>query len=587
MNVFDDFAGRIGKITDALIANADGIDRAGLGAVVVEPPRDPAHGDMATNAAMVLAKPLKIRPRDLAEQIVAALADDADVETADVAGPGFINLRLSRDYWHAALRNLIASGPDYGRSEAGRGTPINVEYVSANPTGPLHIGHSRGAVVGDVLANLLAATGHSVTREYYVNDAGAQVDVLARSAYLRYLEALGDDIGPIPDGLYPGAYLKSVGEELARLQGDRLRTLDEDSWLPIVRATAIDMMLVAIREDLAALDIRHDVFFFERSLQSGENDRVAEAIDWLSARDLIYRGKLPPPKGRAREEWEDREQTLFRSTEFGDDVDRAILKSDGSYTYFASDIAYHFDKFQRGFAHMIDVLGADHGGYVKRMQAVVGAMTDGRGSLDVRLSQLVRLFRGGTPVKMSKRAGEFVTLREVVDEVGADAIRFMMIFRKSEAPLDFDFEKVTEQSRDNPVFYVQYAHARACSVLRQAPNIGPDLGEAVTRDFAAAPMEHLTDQGEMALIRRLSAFPRVVSAASEAREPHRLAYYLYELASEFHGHWNRGKELPQLRFTNAGEPETTWARLALVHGTKLVLAAGLAILGVSAPESMR
>ncbi len=587
MNVFDDFAGRIGKITDALIANADGIDRAGLGAVVVEPPRDPAHGDMATNAAMVLAKPLKIRPRDLAEQIVAALADDADVETADVAGPGFINLRLSRDYWHAALRNLIASGPDYGRSEAGRGTPINVEYVSANPTGPLHIGHSRGAVVGDVLANLLAATGHSVTREYYVNDAGAQVDVLARSAYLRYLEALGDDIGPIPDGLYPGAYLKSVGEELARLQGDRLRTLDEDSWLPIVRATAIDMMLVAIREDLAALDIRHDVFFFERSLQSGENDRVAEAIDWLSARDLIYRGKLPPPKGRAREEWEDREQTLFRSTEFGDDVDRAILKSDGSYTYFASDIAYHFDKFQRGFAHMIDVLGADHGGYVKRMQAVVGAMTDGRGSLDVRLSQLVRLFRGGTPVKMSKRAGEFVTLREVVDEVGADAIRFMMIFRKSEAPLDFDFEKVTEQSRDNPVFYVQYAHARACSVLRQAPNIGPDLGEAVTRDFAAAPLEHLTDQGEMALIRRLSAFPRVVAAASEAREPHRLAYYLYELASEFHGHWNRGKELPQLRFTNAGEPETTWARLALVHGTKLVLAAGLAILGVSAPEEMR
>ncbi len=587
MNVFDDFAGRIGKIADALIANADGIDRAGLGAVVVEPPRDPAHGDMATNAAMVLAKPLKIRPRDLAEQIVAALADDADVETADVAGPGFINLRLSRDYWHAALRNLIASGPDYGRSEAGRGTPINVEYVSANPTGPLHIGHSRGAVVGDVLANLLAATGHSVTREYYVNDAGAQVDVLARSAYLRYLEALGDDIGPIPDGLYPGAYLKSVGEELARLQGDRLRTLDEDSWLPIVRATAIDMMLVAIREDLAALDIRHDVFFFERSLQSGETDRVAEAIDWLSARDLIYRGKLPPPKGRAREEWEDREQTLFRSTEFGDDVDRAILKSDGSYTYFASDIAYHFDKFQRGFAHMIDVLGADHGGYVKRMQAVVGAMTDGRGSLDVRLSQLVRLFRGGTPVKMSKRAGEFVTLREVVDEVGADAIRFMMIFRKSEAPLDFDFEKVTEQSRDNPVFYVQYAHARACSVLRQAPNIGPDLGEAVTRDFAAAPLEHLTDQGEMALIRRLSAFPRVVAAASEAREPHRLAYYLYELASEFHGHWNRGKELPQLRFTNAGEPETTWARLALVHGTKLVLAAGLAILGVSAPEEMR
>ena len=587
MNVFDDFAGRIRKITDALLANAEGVDPTSLGAVIVEPPRDPAHGDMATNAAMVLAKPLKTRPRELAERIVSALAGDDDVDAADIAGPGFINLRLSRDYWHAALSALIASGADYGRSDAGRGEPINVEYVSANPTGPLHIGHCRGAVVGDVLANLLAATGHSVTREFYVNDAGAQVDVLARSAYLRYLEALGDDIGSIPEGLYPGDYLKSVGEELARLHGAALRSRDEGAWLPIVRTTAIDMMLAVIREDLAALDIRHDVFFFERSLHAGDTDQVAEAIDWLSARSLIYRGKLPPPKGRVPEEWEDREQTLFRSTEFGDDVDRAIRKSDGSYTYFASDIAYHFDKFQRGFAHMIDILGADHGGYVKRMQAAVKAMTDGRGSLDVRLSQLVRLFRGGAPVKMSKRAGEFVTLREVVEEVGADPIRFMMIFRKSEAPLDFDFEKVTEQSKDNPVFYVQYAHARACSVLRQAPEGVLGGNDAASGDFAAAPLERLTDRGEMALIRRLATFPRVVGTASEAREPHRLAYYLYDLASEFHVHWNRGKELPQLRFTNAGEPETTWARLALVHGTKLVLAAGLAILGVSAPEEMR
>jgi len=587
MNVFEDFNRRVEAIAADILREAGIEDTTLLGNVVVEPPREAEHGDMATNAAMVLAKPLRTNPRDLAERIVEALRADPDVETLEIAGPGFINLRLKAAFWFDALRSLLASGDAFGRSDAGAGKKVNVEYVSGNPTGPMHIGHCRGAVVGDAMANLLAATGYAVTREYYINDAGAQVDVLARSAHLRYREALGEDVGAIPEGLYPGDYLKAVGQELASRHGRELIG-DEADWLPVVRDVAIEMMMASIREDLAMLDIRHDVFFSERSL-TADGDRIATAIDWLEEHGLIYVGKLPPPKGQVPDDWEDREQTLFRSTDFGDDVDRAIRKSDGSYTYFASDIAYHFDKFRRGYSNMIDVLGADHGGYVKRMQAAVRAITEDRGRLDVRLCQLVRLFRGGEPVKMSKRSGEFVTLREVVDEVGADPIRFMMVYRKSEAPLDFDFRKVTEQSKDNPVFYVQYAHARTASVERMARDNLPQAAMApvADTDLDSLPLERLEDDGEMALIRQLMAYPRAIEAAASAREPHRVAFYLHDLASMFHAHWNRGKELPQLRFTDADDPEASRARLALVHAVKLVLGSGLAILGVSAPDEMR
>jgi arginyl-tRNA synthetase len=554
--------------------------------IVVEPPREAAHGHLATNAAMVLAKPLGAKPRDLAVAIAAALAEDPDVETAEVAGPGFINLRLKLACWHRLLGALLQAGVEYGVSTLGRGEPVNVEFVSANPTGPMHIGHCRGAVVGDAIAAVLAHAGYAVTREYYINDAGAQVDQLARSAYLRYREALGEAIGPIPEGLYPGDYVKAIGAALVERHGRALLGKAEAEWLAGVRALSVDMMMASIRADLALLDIRHDVFFSERSLSAGNPDRVAEAIEWLAVRGLIYQGRLPPPKGQLPEDWEDREQTLFRSTAFGDDVDRPLRKSDGSYTYFASDIAYHYDKYLRGFRRMIDVLGADHGGYVRRMQAAVSAITGGEGGLDVRICQLVRLLRAGEPVKMSKRAGEFVTLRDVVEEVGRDPIRFMMVFRKNDAPLDFDFARVTEQSKDNPVFYVQYAHARTASVLRQAEVEVPDLprGEALAM---AAAMERLQDEGELALVRRLAEYPRVVESAAIHREPHRVAFYLHDLASDLHGHWNRGKELPQLRFIVPTDPQLTAARLSLVAGVKLVLASGLAILGVSAPDEMR
>jgi arginyl-tRNA synthetase len=585
MNIFNEFEVKL-KNTIKLVLPEIDRQNIDLGAVVVEPPRDPSHGDLATNAAMVLAKPLGLKPRDIATRIAAGLARDADIDAAEVAGPGFLNLRLRPAFWHRSLARLIAAGADYGRADIGKGEPINVEYVSANPTGPMHIGHCRGAAVGDALASLLAMAGYKVTREYYINDAGAQVDVLARSAFLRYREALGDAIGPIPEGFYPGDYLKPVGEALAKAHGRALLQMDEPDWLPIVRETSIDMMMEMIREDLASIGVVHNVFFSERSLIEGGRDRVAEAIAWLEERGLVYEGKLPPPKGQLPDDWEDREQTLFRSSDFGDDVDRPLKKSDGSYTYFASDIAYHLDKYQRGFARMIDVWGADHGGYVKRMQAVVKAITGGEGDLDVKLCQLVKLFRAGEPVRMSKRSGDFVTLRDLVDEVGPDPIRFMMVYRKNDAPLDFDFQKVTEQSKDNPVFYVQYAHARTCSIFRQAATEIPDLNTDPA-SLEAAPLDPLTDTGEMALIRRLCAYPRVVESAAEAHEPHRIAFYLYELASELHAQWNRGKDLPQLRFIITTDRSSTLARLALVHATKLVLASGLAILGVNAPEEMR
>src|SRR5216683_2688023 len=562
--------------------------------IVVEPPREASHGDMATNAAMVLAKGAGRKPRELAEAIAEKLRPDALLARVDVAGPGFINLTLSREAWVEELRSVLACGEDYGRSDLGAGEKVNVEYVSANPTGPMHVGHGRGAVFGDALGTLLEFAGYRVTREFYVNDAGAQVDALARSAYLRYREALGENIGPIPEGLYPGDYLKPVGAALADQYGRALNQMPEQDWLPIVRRTAIDMMMAEIREDLAALNVQHDVFFSERSLVEGGNDAVAATIADLRAAGEVYEGRLPPPKGAVEEDWEDREQTLFRTTEFGDDVDRPLKKSDGSYTYFASDIAYHKSKVDRGFAAMIDVWGADHGGYVKRMQAAVKAVraiTKAEvAELDVKIVQLVKLLRGGEPVKMSKRAGEFVTLRDLVDEVGRDAVRFMMLYRKNDAVLDFDLAKVIEQSRDNPVFYVQYGHARGQSVFRNAREVAPDLpGGGATRAaaLAAAPLERLDDTGELSLMRRLALYPRLVEAAALAHEPHRIAFYLYDLASDFHAQWNRGKDAPHLRFIIQNDPQMTVARLALVQGVVTVLASGLNLLGVEAPEEMR
>jgi arginyl-tRNA synthetase len=560
--------------------------------IVVEPPRDPSHGDMATNAAMLLAKEAKAKPRDLAEAIASRLRADALIASVDVAGPGFINLTLNTEAWAEALRTVLRDGAAYGRiAPVANAAKVNVEYVSANPTGPMHVGHCRGAVFGDALCSLLQFAGRDVTREYYINDAGAQVDVLARSAYLRYREALGEDIGAIPEGLYPGDYLMPVGQALVAEHGDRLLAMPEAQWLPIVRAKAIAMMMEEIKGDLAALNIHHDVFFSERSLIEAGNNKVAETIDCLRTRGDIYEGSLPPPKGKPVEDYEDRVQTLFRATAYGDDVDRPLIKSDNSYTYFASDIANHRNKFERGFTDLIDVFGADHGGYVKRMQAAVKAVSAGEATLDVKIVQLVKLLRNGEPVKMSKRSGDFVTLREVVDEVGNDAVRFMMLYRKNDAVLDFDLAKVIEQSRDNPVFYVQYGHARSHSIFRNArEEVVPDLPEdAVARSayLASAPVERLTDPAELDLLKRLALFPRLVEAAAAAHEPHRIAFYLYDLASEFHALWTRGRDLPYLRFIINNDAEMTKARLAMVQGVALVLASGLAILGVRAPDEMR
>jgi arginyl-tRNA synthetase len=587
-NIYVDMLDRVRRAHDALIAAGvlpAGIDRS---RITVEPPRDPTHGDMATNAAMVLAKDAGKKPRDLAQAIAEKLRSDPLIGSVEVAGPGFINITLKPAAWIETLRIAVRLGPRYGRSEVG-GSPVNVEYVSANPTGPMHIGHCRGAVFGDALANLLVFTGFEVTREYYVNDAGAQVDQLARSAYLRYREALGEAIGPIPEGLYPGEYLKPVGEALAVQYGPALMATPETAWLPPVRVRAIEMMLAAVRADLASLGVNHDVFYSERSLAGENADQVAETIEWLRARGYVYEGRLPPPKGAPVEDWEDRDQTLFRSTAFGDDVDRPLKKSDGSYTYFASDIAYHRTKLDRGFKTLIDVWGADHGGYVKRMQAAVAALSGQSAELDVKLIQLVKLLRAGEPVKMSKRAGDFVTLREVVDEVGRDAVRFMMLYRKNDAVLDFDLAKVIEQSRDNPVFYVQYGHARGQSVFRNARAVFSDL----PADFAdpavvdAAALERLSDPAELALMRQIALYPRIVEAASAAHEPHRIAFYLFDLASEFHTLWTLGNTSPHLRFIIQNDRQMTVARLALVQGVVSVLASGLALLGVGAPNEMR
>jgi arginyl-tRNA synthetase len=581
-NIFADILDRVRSATaDVLTGSVD------QSRVTVEPPRDPAHGDIATNAAMVLAKDVSRKPRELAEAIAEKLRADALVAKVDVAGPGFINLTLKPAAWIAALRGAVQLGAQYGASDIGLSELVNVEYVSANPTGPMHVGHGRGAVFGDALANLLAFAGFKVTREYYVNDAGAQVDVLARSAYLRYREALGENIGTIPEGLYPGDYLKPVGAALAAQYKDALTKQPEAEWLPVVRAKAIEMMMATVRADLAALNINHEEFFSEKSLTEGSVDKVAETIEWLRQRGYVYEGRLPPPKGAPVEDWGDREQTLFRSTEFGDDVDRALKKSDGSYTYFASDIAYHRSKIERGFRSLIDVWGADHGGYIKRMQAAVAALSDRKAELDVKVIQLVKLLRAGVPVTMSKRAGEFVTLREVVDEVGRDAVRFMMLFRKNDAVLDFDLAKVIEQSRDNPVFYVQYGHARGQSIFRNARAAFPDLPDDVASLVEVADLAQLSDPAELALMRQIALYPRVVEAAAAAHEPHRIAFYLFDLASEFHALYTLGNTKPHLRFIIQNERQMTGARLVLVQGVVTVLSSGLALLGVEAPNEMR
>ncbi len=552
----------------------EGLD---LGNVTVEPPRDASHGDMATNAAMVLAKPAGLKPRDIADALAAKLIADARVISAEVAGPGFLNLRLAPVVWQRVVGAVLASGADFGRSDMGQGRKVNVEYVSANPTGPLHVGHTRGAVFGDALASLLAFAGHEVTREYYINDGGAQVDVLARSVYLRYLEAHGQEVA-FPDGTYPGDYLVDVGQALKEKVGDAYVGRDENVWLEEIRNFSTDAMMDLIRADLKSLGVEMDVFYSEKSLYG--TGRIEAAIADLKSKGLIYEGVLEPPKGKKPEDWEPREQTLFRSTEHGDDVDRPVMKSDGAWTYFAPDIAYHYDKVQRGFDALIDVFGADHGGYVKRMKAAVSALSGGTVPLDIKLCQLVKLYKNGEPFKMSKRAGTFVTLRDVVDQVGPDVTRFVMLTRKNDASLDFDFDKAVEQSRENPVFYVQYAHARVNSVLRKAAEAGIDTD--ATPDLAL-----LDHPSELALAGKLAEWPRLVETAARTNEPHRVAFYLYELAGDFHGLWNKGNDTPTLRFIQEDDHAASVAKIALARAVAVVIAAGLGILGVTPADEMR
>ncbi|MEO1106435.1 MAG: arginine--tRNA ligase [Pseudomonadota bacterium] len=581
MNLFSEIRG---LVLDALAQmKSEGALPEGLSFdnVAVEPPRDAAHGDMATNAAMVLAKPAKMKPRDIADALAVKLAADDRITSAEVAGPGFLNLRLAASVWQGVLARVLEMGTDYGRSTMGRGQKVNVEYVSANPTGPLHVGHTRGAVFGDALASLLAYSGHDVTREYYINDGGAQVDVLARSAYERYREANG--LSPeIAEGLYPGDYLIPIGEALKEKYGDSLIDKPESEWLEDLREFSTDAMMDLIRADLKALGVEMDVFFSEKSLYG--TGRIEAALQSLTDKGLIYEGVLEPPKGKKPEDWEPREQTLFKSTEHGDDVDRPVKKSDGAWTYFAPDIAYHYDKVSRGFDALIDVFGADHGGYVKRMKAAVSALSDGKVPLDIKLTQLVKLWKNGEPFKMSKRAGNFVTLRDVVDQVGPDVTRFVMLTRKNDAPLDFDFDKVLEQSRENPVFYVQYAHARVMSVLRRAAEAGIAADDAALSNADLSKNDHAS---ELTVAKKLAEWPRLVEIAARTNEPHRVAFYLYELAGDFHALWNKGNEETQLRFIQDGDVATSQSKIALARAVSVVISAGLGILGVTPAQEMR
>ena len=584
MNLFTHFRDQIAALIEQLAADGQLPSGLDLSRITVEPPRDASHGDITTNAAMVLAKPAKMNPREIAALLAAKAESMAGVTGVEIAGPGFLNMRLSDDFWQSRLRDILDAGVAYGDSAAGQGHKVNVEYVSANPTGPMHVGHARGAVFGDALAALLDKAGYDVCREYYVNDAGSQVDVLARSLHLRYREALGEDIGEIPEGLYPGDYLVPAGQALADRDGDKWKDVDEAEWLPTVRDFAIDAMMEMIRDDLAAMGVKHDKFTSERDLVQG--NKVAEALDFLKDQGLIYEGVLEPPKGKLPDDWKEREQTLFRATQFGDDVDRPVQKSDGSWTYFATDMAYHLDKYRRGFSDMIDVWGADHGGYVKRMQSAIKALSGGEAALDVKLCQMVSLMDGGEPVKMSKRAGTFVTLRDVVDKVGKDVVRFIMLTRKNDAGLEFDFTKVTEQSKDNPVFYVQYAHARVNSVMRMAAD---ELGAEVVSQNAihGANLSRLTDEAELQLIQQLTQWPRIVESAATAHEPHRIAFYLGDVAAQFHGLWNKGKDDKSLRFIISDDGGLTLARLAMIRAVANVIASGLKVFGVTPVKEMR
>ena len=581
MNLFAEIRSLVINSLQQMQTQGDLPDGLSFDAVTVEPPRDAAHGDMATNAAMVLAKPSKCKPRDIAQKLAALLSADPRLASVEVAGPGFLNLRLSPNLWADVLRAILTDQDGYGRATIGAGLKVNVEYVSANPTGPLHVGHTRGAVFGDALASMLDFAGYEVTREYYINDGGAQVDVLARSVYLRYLEAHGQEVA-FEDGTYPGDYLIDVGQALKEKIGDSYLGKGEQVWLADVRDFSTRAMMDLIQQDLLALGVKMDVFYSEKSLYG--TGRIEAAIENLKSKGLIYQGVLEPPKGKKPEDWEPREQTLFRSTDHGDDVDRPVQKSDGSWTYFAPDIAYHYDKVQRGFDQLIDVFGADHGGYVKRMKAAVSALSNDQTSLDIKLTQLVKLFKNGEPFKMSKRAGTFVTLRDLVDQVGADATRFVMLTRKNDAPLDFDFDKVMEQTKENPVFYVQYAHARICSVLRKAQLAEVPVDDA---DLRAADLAGLTDDAELALAAKLAEFPRLIEIAARSNEPHRIAFYLYDLASEFHALWNKGNEQPGLRFLQEENLAASQAKIALIRATAVVISNGLGILGVQPAQEMR
>ena len=591
MNIFATVKTRVDAAVAALVAEGKlpaGLD---LERVAAEPPRDPSHGDVTTNAAMILAKPAGQTPKAIADLLIAKLKADPTVTEANVAGPGFINLRLVPSTWFDVLRDVLQTGPSYGDGIS-RGEKINVEYVSANPTGPMHVGHARGAVVGDALARLLAKAGFDVTKEYYINDAGGQVDNVARALRMRYLQALGriteaefQAALERKEIQYGGDYLVPVAEALAKRDGDKWAGVNDDAvWIPALREFTVAWMMNLVKEDLAALGVQHDVFTSEKKLV--DDGKVDGALKFLADADLTYTGVLEPPKGKTPDDWEPRPQLLFKATQFGDEVDRPVKKSSGAWTYFAGDIAYHKDKVDRGFVNLVNVWGADHGGYVKRVQAALKALTDGKGKLDVQLCQMVRVLNNGEPVKMSKRAGTFVTMRDLIDEVGKDVVRFIMLTRKNDAPLDFDYAKVTEKSRENPVFYVQYAHARGRSVFRHAAEMFPGV-DLSDKGLAAADLTLLADSDELQVLKMLAAWPRMVEGAALAHEPHRVAFYMYDLAAQFHGLWNKGNEAASLRFLQADNTSLSLARLALVRGVGVVIASGLAVFGVEPVEEMR
>ncbi len=584
MNIFADVEARVVKALEALKAEGKLPADLVIPMIEVKAPRDATHGDVATNAALVLAKAAKMKPREIADALKTKFEASGGIAIVEVAGPGFLNITFKPEVWQALVRNILKEGNRYGAGSVGKGQKVNLEYVSANPTGPMHVGHCRGAVFGDALANLLQFAGFDVTREYYVNDAGGQIEQLLSTVMWRYRQALGENC-QMPEGAYPGDYLVPVGQALAKAHGNGLLKMDQAQAREIIKAETVAAMMADIRADLAQLRIRHDVFFSEASLTKGE-DQIAETIAALRAKGYIYEGKLPPPKGELNDDWEDRTQTLFKATAFGDDIDRALQKADGSYTYLAGDIAYHRNKLRRHFDQLINVWGSDHKGYVKRMQAAVLALSDGKQALDIKISEMVNLLNKGEPVKMSKRAGTYITTHEVVAAVGPDPVRFMMCYRAPNTVLDFDFAKVTEQSKDNPVFYVQYAHARAASIFRNTAEQMPDLDMSL-KTLEKADLSSLTDEGEISLIKRLDAFPRIVEAAAMAHEPHSIAFYLYDLASALHGQWSRGNDSPHLRFIQSNDGVATTARLALIAATKQVITSGLRILGVEAPDAMR